>query len=401
MSDTDGFIKESTDFLEKLVYSNDRVKTLDDTFNKKSDLKDERHHFYRFLTLQTKHGFSGKKDAKSLAAEIDAAKRMNGNKKEGWPKYSERVNNLLLRQQIIDFKSTTAPNKKKCITEIKSILHKNLTTDIIPPDQKEEETKKYPSTLDKQLNTPKLLKKKWDQLNSKKSQDNNIKNHFEPIAGWEFLCVQKMNNQQVASFLDLMENESTKMRDNVTLLPFFKQDLEQNKTVFGTRSIHHRIIGRDMELLGKNSQSLQKNEKFLEVWARKKQQVTDLNAVYNDELRTKYLQKLKKWMDQYVKGGAASLKALILYNLLSDNERLGKYDKELFREYLSVPKKTAYNQTVAQSKKWKHFADLNYSIATNALYPIGNDEELVYRYFRKLFQKKRRTSKEMDGFRGH
>lgn len=131
-----------------------------------------------------------------------------------------------------------------------------------------------------------------------------------------------MNNQQVASFLDLMENESTKMRDNVTLLPFFKQDLESNKTVFGTRSIHNRIIARDMELLGKNSQSLQKDEKFLEIWAAKLDRVTDLNPIYNDEIRTKYLQKLKKWMDQYVKGGAPSLKALILYNLLADQERL-------------------------------------------------------------------------------
>jgi len=395
---TDGFIKESTEFLEKLVYSEDRVKTLDETFNKKSDQKDERHHFYRLLTLQTKHGFSGKKDAKALAAEVDNARKMNGNKKEGWSKYSERVANLLLRQQIIDFKSTTTPNRKKTMTEIKKLLHKNLTDDIIPPEQKEQKENKYPSSLEKQLNTPKLLKKKWDELNDRKKGDNNVKNYFEPIAGWEFLCVQKMNNEQVASFLDLMENESTKMRDNVTLLPFFKQDLEGNKTVFGKRIIHRRIIARDMELLGKNSQILQKNEDFLQVWAAKLDRVTDLNPIYNDELRTKYLQKLKKWMDQYVKGGAPSLKALILYNLLADQERLGKYDKELFREYLSVPKLTSYNQTVAANKKWKNFAKFNYTINTPSLYAIGNDEELVYRYFRKLFQKKDEQAKKWTDF---
>ena len=161
-----------------------------------------------------------------------------------------------------------------------------------------------------------------------------LNRHFEPIAGWEFLCVQKMNDKQVASFLDLMENESTKMKDNVTLLPFFKQDLEKNKAEFGSRKIHNRIIARDMELLGKNSQQLQKDEKFLSAWAAKLDRVTDLNPVFNDDIRTKYLQKLKKWMDQYVKGGSPSLKALILYNLLEDQERLGKYDKELFREYL-------------------------------------------------------------------
>merc|ERR1712228_942412 len=113
-----------------------------------------------------------------------------------------------------------------------------------------------------------------------------------------------------------------------TLLPFFKQDLELNGTIFGTRKIHSRIIARDMELLGKNSQLLQKDEKFLQVWASKLDRVTDLNPIYNSELRTKYLQKLKKWMDTYIKGnGANSLKSLILYNLLADNERLGKYDK--------------------------------------------------------------------------
>ena len=131
-----------------------------------------------------------------------------------------------------------------------------------------------------------------------------------------------MNDEQVASFLDLMEGESTKMRDNVSLLPFFKQDLESNKTVFGSRAIYHRIINRDMELLGKNSAMLQKNEKFLEVWAAKLDKVTDVNPIYNAEQRTKYLQKLKKWMDQYVKGGSPSLKALILYNLLEDQEKL-------------------------------------------------------------------------------
>eukprot|EP01083_Nonionella_stella_P239029 837075_1 len=165
---TEGYIKESTEFLEKLVYSNDRVKTLDETFNKKSDLKDERHHFYRLLTLQTKHGYSGKKDAKSLAAEVDTARKMNGNKKEGWAKPSDRVSNLILRQHLIDFKSTTAPNRKKTVGEIKNILHKNLTNDIITPDEKEAKQNKYPNSLDKQLNTPKLLKKKWDEINPKK-----------------------------------------------------------------------------------------------------------------------------------------------------------------------------------------------------------------------------------------
>ena len=55
---TDGFIKESTEFLEKLVYSQDRMKTLEDTFNKKADIKDERANFYKFLTMQTKYGCS-------------------------------------------------------------------------------------------------------------------------------------------------------------------------------------------------------------------------------------------------------------------------------------------------------------------------------------------------------
>eukprot|EP01083_Nonionella_stella_P003048 8670_1 len=394
---TDSFITESTEFLEKLVYSNDRVKTLEDTFNKKSDQKDERHHFYKLLTLQTKHGFSGKKDAKALAAEIDTARRMNGNKKEGWAKESERVRNLLLRQQIIDFKSTTAPNRKKTMVEIKTLLHKNLTNDVIPPEQKEQKENKYSSSLDKQLNTAKLLKKKWDEINAKKTKDDNICNHFEPIAGWEFLCVQKMNSKQVASFLDLMKDESTRMRDNVTLLPFFKQDLEQNKTVFGTRSIHHRIIARDMELLGKNSQSLQKDEHFMEIWATKFDKVTDLNPVFNDELRSKYLQKLKKWMDQYMRGGGSpSLKALILYNLLVDQERLGKYDKEVFREYLAVPKHTAYNATINTKKK--AVADLTYTINTPSLQPIIDDEALVYRYFRKLFQKKDEKVKNWTDF---
>jgi len=394
----DGFITESTEFLEKLVYTDSREKTLDEVFSKKSDVKDERHHFYRLLALQTKYGFSGKKEAKALAAEVEAARRMNGNKKEGWAKHSERVSNLLLRQQIIDFKSTTAPNRKKTITEIKSLLHKNLTDEVIPPEQKEEKENRYPTSLEKALNTQKLLKKKWDEINARKSQDNNLNAHFEPIAGWEFLCVQKMNKDQVASFMELMENESTKMRDNVTLLPFFKQDLEQNNTVFGTRQIHHRIIARDMELLGKNSQSLQKDEKFLEVWAAKLDRVTDQNPIYNDESRTKYLAKLKKWMDQYVKGGAPSLKALILYNLLADQEQQGKYDKELFREYLAVPKRSSYNASIADAKKWKNVADFDYTIGTTSLYAIGNDEELVYRFFRKLFQKKDEQAKKWTEF---
>ena len=198
---TDGFITESNDFLAKLVYSEDRLKTLDETFNKKSDIKgsyylfyqpihpsanpidiplwfwnpDERQNFYRLLTLQTKHGYSAKKEAKALAAQVDNARRMNGNKKEGWAKHSERVSNLLLRQQLIDFKSTTAPNKKKTMTELKTLLHKNLTTDIIPPEDDEEKQAKYGSTLDKKLVTSQLLKKKWDQLNSKKGADNNVK----------------------------------------------------------------------------------------------------------------------------------------------------------------------------------------------------------------------------------
>jgi len=372
------------------------MKTLDEMFNKKADQKDECNHFYRLLTLQAKHGFSGKKDAKALAAEFDACRRMNGSKKDGWIDPSERISNMLLRQNIIDFKSTSSANRDKTLTEIKRLLHKNLTNDIIPPEESEEKQSRYKSSLEKDLNRSKLLKKKWDELCSRKTKDDNVKAHFEPIAGADFLCLQKMNDAQCASFLDLMENESTKLKDNVTLLPFFKQDLENNKTVFGSRGIHHRIIQRDMELLGKNSAMLQKDERFLEVWAAKQERVTDSNPIYGQP--TKYLAKLKKWMDQYMKGGAPSLKALILYNILADNERLGKYDKELFRKYLSVPKSTAYNQTVVATKKWKKLARLDYTISTPALCPIENDEELVYRYFRKMFQKKDEQIKKWTEF---
>jgi hypothetical protein len=127
--------------------------------------------------------------------------------------------------------------------------------------------------------------------------------------------------------------------------------------------------------------------------------VTDLDLQYDDALRVKFLLKLKVWMDKFVDPkSSASLQNLILYHVLKENERLGKYDKEVFRQYLQVNKQCVYNSALGKSKKSKskqQFADFNYVIpkCSHFLGPVGDDLDLVVRHFRHLFSKKEEQAK--------
>lgn len=221
--------------------------------------------------------------------------------------------------------------------------------------------------------------------------------HFEPCACYEFLCQQKMNNKQVSSFLTLLNNDSTNL-GSVSILPFIKQDIESNGTKFGTRPIHFRLIARDCELLGLNSKPLCSDQSFLQVWASKLCKVTDINLKYDTVLRNKYLVKLKAWMDKFVvKGSAASLQNLILFHILTENEKQGKFDKEIIRQYLEVPKLRFYNKSVLKSKKWKKsaLADYTYSIPGVEFLPaIIDDTDVILRCFRHLFTKKEEQAKK-------
>merc|ERR1719300_635546 len=332
-----------TSFLENLLYSEDRPALVGETFGKKTS----DYWYWRILSYQNRWESSVDKEAnKVLAGALDKAE------KEPFNKADDNVQNLLLRQALINFKKVTPAVKRQTIIKLRKILAPTLDVekksskskdDKSAPPPEAAKTSTWPSTL--VVATPRLLKKKWEtnQRGKLDQKDPNctIESIYTPAAQ-DFLANQNLNNAQIDSFLRLVEDEAPEVP---YLLTFVRKDLRLNKCPFGEKKMHYKLTLNQMELLGKKTAELQDNEEFWKTYAWKLQTIGDKDLVNDLEARGKYLDKLKKFTLERAKN-CNSLCAIILYNWMRHQELSGIYDKGTLRTYLSIPRAQSYNSTV-------------------------------------------------------
>merc|ERR1719447_1403778 len=146
--------------LEKLVFTDDRIKFLNETFTK----SDEAYWYFLLLTYQAKFGSSLTKESKVLAGSIDKVQKVDG------LKGNQNIQNVLLRQAIINFEKCTKAVKRQTIDRLRELIMPNLELqqDTVASHGRAK-PQAYPTSID--ISTNSLLSSKWNKFNLDKRKD--------------------------------------------------------------------------------------------------------------------------------------------------------------------------------------------------------------------------------------
>lgn len=342
---------EELETLENLVFSHDRLKYVEQNFSS----TEEAFWYYQILTLQNRFGCSLTSGSQSLALSWDKVGKVDE------VKGSQAIRDLELRQAVINFHKSTPPVKKQTLKKLGSMISPTFALNDDSGGKKK--SKKYRSEIDQNPNkndkswTKQLLQKAWHQFNLDKR--NDISNVFTAGAT-DFLANQKLNNEQIADFLDLVENEAPEIP---FILQYVKKDLDENDIDFGDRTIHYRLRKEDLDMLAKTKQC-KESENYMKCYAWKLRRVTDASYKFDMKAREDYLKALKDFADNTLSKNPRfnSLRALIVYNWLAFMEQKGIYDKRVLKVYMKIPKDQPYCQNIYAGADGDAFADLDYAV---------------------------------------
>ncbi|MBF0543156.1 MAG: hypothetical protein HQM08_01920 [Candidatus Riflebacteria bacterium] len=156
---------------------------------------------------------------------------------------------------------------------------------------------------------------------------------------------------------------------------------------FGTVPIHYKLTREQLEKCLELMPKLLNETNFINCYISKLWPGADKNGIENHADRSAYLNKLWEFVKK-LPISHNSLKAHVLYHKLKDDMERNEYDKNMFVEYLKLPRNGYYiNQEFLNRRENQYNrADLSFDFKSQTLLPsVGNDESLVRQYLRNLF----------------
>ncbi len=209
----------------------------------------------------------------------------------------------------------------------------------------------------------------------------NLDNFEDAALDW--LAAENLNVDQRRALLQRLTRP-----DVANLVKLVADDLAApNSPGFGAFTIHRNLTLVQLDDLVKIRPSLKNETNF--VYARIVRLHPGADADWRrDPAQTRaYLAALLDYV-RTLAPAHNSLKAHVLHQMLTLNEKEGRYDKALFLEYLSLPRRQPYMAVkLLESEAQRRFpADLNADYSTVTLLPIvGGDEPLVRAYLKHFF----------------
>lgn len=170
------------------------------------------------------------------------------------------------------------------------------------------------------------------------------------------------------------------------LVDLLEADLSEG-VAFGSYPIHSLLLRDQLDELAKRRAELLSNPTFVSTYLTKLRSSDDVIWLVDPQQRREHLDRLLAFA-RTLPPSMNSLKAHILYHRLVVDRALGQYDRELFLEYLALPRR-APNVNPLWVRRYPDasvWADLNadWQPATG-LPPVGNDESLVRSYLSHFF----------------
>src|SRR5262245_42056345 len=188
--------------------------------------------------------------------------------------------------------------------------------------------------------------------------------------------------------------------DAANLVKLVADDLAAvNSPGFGAYAIHRNLTLAQLDELVKLRANLTNQVNFVHARIARLHPGADADWRHDPGLTRAYLETLLAYV-RTLAPAHNSLKAHVLYQLLTLNRTEGKFDKALFLEYLSLPRRQPYMAVkMLESETLNRFpADLNADFTAVTLLPVvGGDEPLVRAYLKHFFAEAE-SPKEFEPF---
>ena len=220
------------------------------------------------------------------------------------------------------------------------------------------------------------------------ARHGNSLNGFEDAA-FDWLIQAELTPEQRRQLLSRLTRP-----DHPNLVQLVVADLNyQNSGGFGSMTIHAQMLKSQLDALLEGKPELLTQQNFVLAYLRKLQPSPDIDWRHDKAELRKYLERLRQFAERLVPSHN-SLKAHVLYHLLLLDRSEGKYDKNLFLDYVKLPRNVFYiSKAIQESDVFRRFpCDLNsnYNGAT-LLIPIVSDEPLVRSYLAQFFLEAKNT----------
>jgi hypothetical protein len=336
-------------FVEEFSLSEDRAEALKQLIPGTED-----YYFYHCLHYQQTG--DGDAYAKTLAQWIKRHKTSQG------------VREIVNRQALLDYEKIPEASLNHIIDELD--LHFNHTRQIA--DQKPH----FPTRLDP------------SRISIENLRDRAIRNHsnLEGIedAGLDIVPFADLNAERLRHLLQRAR------RPDIPGLPkLVVTDLKNKHSGgFGSHPIHERMLRSQLDECLSLMPRLRDNTAFVHAYITKLAPSDDVDAIRDPVAQREYVDRLL----DYTRGLApafTSLKAHSLYHKLRLDRTSGTYDRELFLEYVQLPRAAHYvDQDHLRSASQKNIphANLMERFGGVTLLPhIQDDEPLVRAYLMHFF----------------
>lgn len=158
---------------------------------------------------------------------------------------------------------------------------------------------------------------------------------------------------------------------------------------FGEFKIHENLLPTQLDELEKLRPELASETNFIQTRIRKLCPGEAVNWRNDPDEREAYLNRLWDYVSQ-LNPTFNSLKAHVLYQLLSHHRGKGNYPDDLWKIYIQLPKPTHYTDPdyLRSESGRRNQVDLNANFKpVTSLHPIGDDESLVRDYLLHTFVK--------------
>lgn len=193
------------------------------------------------------------------------------------------------------------------------------------------------------------------------------------------------NDLNISQLRELLRRIDTP--DYPGLTDLIKRELkDKHSSGFGSFTIHHNLTLTQLDKLKKSIKRLTSNDQFVAAY---------MKRVFTEKIRLqkdphkKYSGLKNVWeFVSTLPESQNSIKIHLLYDLLKTGRKVGNYDKQLFIEYLKIPKHTAYAKYSRQKRSKIKVARFNSTVAMQSGFQrIDNDQKLVNTYLHHFFAK--------------
>ena len=151
--------------------------------------------------------------------------------------------------------------------------------------------------------------------------------------------------------IDASSFSLTKLRDYLRRLPFprapklidllVKELNDRHSSGFGSLAIHKKLLLSQLQELRQRMPQLASNDRFINAYVTRLQPRDGSDWEINPQTYAAYLLRLSGFVSQ-LPVSQNSLKAHVLYHQLTHQRRLGQFSRELFTEYIKLPRSAQY-----------------------------------------------------------